>query len=190
MFNQESRLINDQCGYTLKNKESMEACNYTLTNFHTKNCNMTNIIDFATAQPSIFYKGGHQTGMNGCNIKENSELLIGGVQTHPKCRISLQSRPYLTVPYLGKGPGNCDVETKILHANQDNHKKSVQCSSEKSYIPYLHYPLLEPIKQKITNPKHLVEEDASSGWIRGGVSTRDLTRQKNFAEQHNKYQYS
>jgi len=26
MFNQESRLVNDQCGYTLKNKESTEAC--------------------------------------------------------------------------------------------------------------------------------------------------------------------
>ena len=169
MFNQESRLVNDQCGYTLKNKESTEACNYRLTNFYTKNCNMSDVIDFATTQPSIFYNGGHQTGMNGCNIKENSELLIGGVQTHPKCRISLQSRPF---------------------SNQDNHKKSVQCSSEKSYIPYSHYPLLEPIKQKITNPKHLVEEDASSGWIRGGISTRDLTRQKNFAEQHNKYQYS
>ena len=97
MFNQESRMITDQCGYTLKNKESMEACNYRLTNFYTKNCNMTNIIDFATAQPSIFYKGGHQTGMNGCNIKENSELLIGGVQTHPKCRISLQSRPFFRI---------------------------------------------------------------------------------------------
>ena len=190
MFNQESRMITDQCGYTLKNKESMEACNYRLTNFYTKNCNMTNIIDFATAQPSIFYKGGHQTGMNGCNIKENSELLIGGVQTHPKCRISLQSRPFLTVPYLGKGPGYCEVDPKLLHSIQDNHKKSVQCSREKSYIPYVHYPLLEPIKQNITNPKHLVDEDASSGWIRGGISTRDLTRQKNFAEQHNKYQYS
>ena len=124
------------------------------------------------------------------NIKENSNLLMGGIQTHPKTRLSLQTRPYVTVPYLGKGPGNCELETKMLHSNQDNHKKSVQCSSEKSYIPYLHYPLLEPIKQKITNPKHLVEEDASSGWIRGGISTRDLTRQKNFAEQHNKYQYS
>ena len=38
MFNQESRMITDQCGYTLKNKESMEACNYRLTNFYTKNC--------------------------------------------------------------------------------------------------------------------------------------------------------
>ena len=142
MFNQESRLVNDQCGYTLKNKESTEACNYRLTNFYTKNCNMTDIIDFATTQPSIFYNGGHQTGMNGCNIKENSELLIGGVQTHPKCRISLQSRPFLTVPYLGQGPGDCEIETKMLHSNQDNHKKSVQCSSEKSYIPYSHYPLL------------------------------------------------
>ena len=70
MFNQESRLVNDQCGYTLKNKESTEACNYRLTNFYTKNCNMTDIIDFATTQPSIFYNGGHQTGMNGCNIKD------------------------------------------------------------------------------------------------------------------------
>ena len=187
-FHQNTRIGDDSCDLSQENVQNAHAATYMLDNFRPA-CPMKNAIDFATSQPAINFKGSHQVGINGCNIDNNSKLGITPI-TKPKCRISLQSRPFLTVPYLGKGPGDCEIETKMLHSNQDNHKKSVQCSSEKSYIPYFHYPLLEPIKQKITNPKHLVEEDASSGWIRGGISTRDLTRQKNFAEQHNKYQYS
>ena len=46
------------------------------------------------------------------------------------------------------------------------------------------------VRRKLKSIQTQIEEEASSGWTRGGISTRDLTRQKNFAEQHNKYQYS
>lgn len=189
MFNSNSRAITEQCGYTLKNRESVQICNYNLKNFSTRDCSMKNVIDFATSQPNVNYNGSHQTGMNGCNIKQNTELLLGSLQTHPKCRLNLEPRPFKTVPYLGKGPSNCELETKMLHGNQDSHKKSVECSSEKTYIPYIHYPLIDPIKQSVTNPKHLIEETNSNDWIRGGMSTRDMTRQKNFTQQYNKNQY-
>jgi hypothetical protein len=38
---------------------------------------------------------------------------LGSLQTHPKCRISLFQRTFLTVPYLGKGPFNPDLESQL-----------------------------------------------------------------------------
>jgi hypothetical protein len=35
------------------------------------------------------------------------------------------------------------------------------------------YPLIDSIKETITNPKYLVQEAALDGWIRGGVATRE-----------------
>ena len=98
-----SRIGNDSCGLSQKNIQNVASANYNLTNFFSQDCGMKRPIEFATSQPNIFYNGSHQVGMGGCNIDANSDLLIGTVNTHPKCRISLYERPFLTVPYLGRG---------------------------------------------------------------------------------------
>ena len=59
---------------------------------------MARPIEFATSQPSVFYKGSH-LGLGGCNVNTDSKLKLGTIQTNPKCRISLQQRPFLTVPF-------------------------------------------------------------------------------------------
>jgi hypothetical protein len=40
------------------------------------------------------------------------------------------------------------------------------------------YPLIDSIKDTITNPKYLVQEAALDGWIRGGSATREQAKQK------------
>ena len=45
--------------------------NYVMENYGTS-CLMNDAIKFATSQPDIFYKGGHQVGVGGCNVDENS----------------------------------------------------------------------------------------------------------------------
>ena len=70
-------------------------------------------IDFATQQPNVFYNGGAGIcGAGGCNIQSDSKLRIGTIQTHPKCKISLQQRPFATVPYLGRGPPRPILEAR------------------------------------------------------------------------------
>ena len=68
---------------------------YTTKNFFESNCGMKKPISFATQQPNVFYNGGPGTvGVNGCNVESDSDLRIGTIQTNPKCRISLQERPF------------------------------------------------------------------------------------------------
>ena len=114
--------------------------------------------------------------LDGCNVDTNSNLLLGQVQTNPKCRINLQERPYLTVPYLGRGAGNPILESRLVQGEQFSSKKSIDPSTERSYIPLTHPELIPSIASTINNPANLVEGVAADGWIRGGLPSRELTK--------------
>jgi len=57
-------------------------------------------------------------------------------------------------------------------------KRSVTRLPEKSYMAYTNTPLLSDIKDRVTNPAYCIEGVASEGWIRGGVPSRELTRDR------------
>ena len=119
-----SRIGNDDCSMDQRSIQNVNSCNYTLQNYFASDCSMKKPIALATTQPGINYKGGFQNGAGGCNIDTNSELLIGSIQTNPKCRISLQERPFLTVPFLGRGPSMPVKESQLLQGAYNPDKKS------------------------------------------------------------------
>ena len=176
VFDNMSRIGNDSCSMDQRNIQSLESCNYTLQNYFANDCSMKKPIALATTQPGINYKGGFNTGAGGCNIDKGSELLIGTIQTHPKCRIDLFQRPFATVPYLGRGSVNPVEESELQQGEMITNKRSITRLSEKSHLPYSNTPLMKNIKERITNPAYSVEGVASEGWVRGGVPSRELTR--------------
>ena len=109
-FNKTSRISNDQCDRSQQNIQNAQAATYMLDNFRPA-CPMKKAIDFATCQLDVNFTGSHQIGINGCNVDEYSELSMSDL-SKPKCRISLQERPFLTVPYLGKGKSNPVLESQ------------------------------------------------------------------------------
>jgi hypothetical protein len=135
------------------------------------------------------YNGGYNSGAGGCNIDDSSKLLIGSIQTHPRCHIDLFQRPFATVPYLGRGSVNPIIESQIQQGEQIVNKRSVNNLSEKSYIKYHQTPLLPAIQAKFDNSATKIENDASDGWIRGGVPSRELTRDTDYFNTHTTYQY-
>jgi hypothetical protein len=147
-------------------------------------------IDLATTQPGIMYNGGYNVGAGGCNINDSSKLQIGTIQTNPRCRIDLFHRPFATVPYLGRGSVNSVIESQMLQGEQNNNKRSVNNLSEKSYIKYQQTPLLPAVREKIDNPANKIENVAYDGWVRGGVPSRELTRDNDFVNKHSTYQYA
>ena len=181
-FQNMTRIGNDNCYMDQRSIQDVRHGNYMLTNYFPA-CPMSKAIDFATSQPSVFYSGSQQVGIGGCNIDYNSELLISNL-SRPKCRISLLQRPFATVPYLGRGPSNSILESQIQQGEMVNNKKSINTTSEVSYIPYSNYPLLPSIQATVTNPSNLVESAAAEGWIRGGLPSRDLVRDQDYANRH------
>ncbi len=189
-FNNLSRIGLDDCNLSQTDIQNIASCNYSTQNYFTSDCSMRKPIDLATSQPGINYSGGYQVGAGGCNINDSSKLQIGTIQTNPKCRIDLFHRPFATVPYLGRGSVNPVMESQIQQGEQIVNKKSVNPLAEKSYIKYNQTPLLPAVQQRISNPANQIESIASEGWVRGGVPSRELTRDNDYSNKHTKYQYA
>uniref|UniRef100_A0A6C0KQI1 Uncharacterized protein n=1 Tax=viral metagenome TaxID=1070528 RepID=A0A6C0KQI1_9ZZZZ len=183
-FNNLSRIGNDECCLDQNSIQNSSACNYTLQNYFAKDCSMNSARALATAQPGINYSGSMGSDMCGSNINESSQLLIGGIQTHPKTRIDLFGRPFATVPYLGRGSVDPILESQIQQGESLTNKRTVTRLSETNYMAYHTTPLIPEVKQNIQNSNLMIESDASEGWIRGGVPSRELTRDRDFYTAH------
>ncbi len=175
-----SRIGDDSEYVSQKNVQDKSYSDYLLQNYSG---DMRKTIEFATQNVALNYCAaggtGNQCGMNGCHVDDNSKLLLGALQTHPKCKYALSHRPFLTVPYLGKGPYDPNVESMLQQTDTfSNNKKSVNTLSEVSYASLTQVPLIPSIKNTITNPQYLVENSASSTWQRGGESTRKQNIEK------------
>jgi len=189
-FDNMSRIGLDQCNLSQTDIQNVASCNYSTQNYFASDCSMKNPISLATSQPGIMYNGGYNSGAGGCNIDDNSKLLIGSIQTHPRSHIDLFQRPFATVPYLGRGSVNPVMESQIQQGEQIVNKRSVNNLSEKSYIKYHQTPLLPAVQERINNPANQIENVASDGWIRGGVPSRELTRDADYSNKHSTYQYA
>ena len=80
-----------------KNIQKKRFDKYTKTNHFASKAGMKEVIKLATGMPSVFYKGPNGD-LN--TVDEESSLLIGSLQTKSKCKLNLQKRKYVTVPYL------------------------------------------------------------------------------------------
>ena len=189
VFNNMSRIGNDNCDQSQKNIQNVAQADWTLTNYMSDSCTMSNGIDFALSNgPGINYTGSHQVGIGGCQIDTNSDLMIDKIM-RPACRVSLLSRPSATVPYLGRGSVNPVLESQLQQGDQNINKKSVNHLTEKSYLGLNQTPMIPSLAASITNPTNLIEGAAAEGWIRGGLPSRDLTKDQDYFTQHTRTQY-
>ena len=175
MFNNISRGCNDNEYLDQRAIQNMNGSNYLLKNYFVEDTTMQKPIHFALMQPFVFYNGTNGLGLNGYNIDTNSKLTIGSLQTHPRSRIDLIQRPFVTVPYLGRGTVDPVAEAQIMQGEIYTNKKSYNQLSEISYLPLTNTPLIQSIKNTITNPVFLVE-DNNGDRVRGGLPSRELMR--------------
>lgn len=177
-FDNLSRIGNDRCFQDQETIQNVQSCNYTLQNYFDNDCTMKRAYAISTMQPGVNLNGGHGTGAGGCNIDQNSKLTLGSLVTHPRCKIDLWQRPFLTVPLLARGSVDPILEAQIQQGDLSTNKRSITRLPEKSYMKYTTTPLLSDIKDRVTNPAYCVEGVASEGWIRGGIPCRELTRDR------------
>ena len=177
-FNTMGKIGSDSCSQDINSIENAQACSYLLQNYFTSDCNMSKAKQLATTQPGIIYSGSMGSDMCGSNIDDSSKLLIGSVQTNPKARIDLFQRPFATVPFLGRGAVDPILESQIQQGEAITNKRTVTHLTEKSHLKYRTTPLIPTVKDNIQNPNNLIESSASEGWIRGGVPSRELTRDR------------
>jgi hypothetical protein len=175
MFNSLSRIGNDNTSIDQRNIQNMNNTNYLLENYYPA-CPMNQAMDFALKQPNVFYNGSHEGGIKGCEIEQNNNLKFTHI-TRPACKLTLTPRPFLTVPYLGKGLSNPDAEF-MLKTGENNslNKKTVNPMMEQNISEKHNYPLINEVKEYVNNSAYTIEDDAMPGWQRGGISAREHAR--------------
>ena len=75
-----------------------------------------------------------------------------------------------------------DLESQLQQGELANNRKTINPSTEVSYLNYSQTPLIPSLKSTVTNPANLVESVAAEGWIRGGIPVRQLTRDQEYVQ--------
>ena len=176
-FDSMSRLEYDESNLNQRNLQNVNNANYQLENYYP-DCPISNAINFATQQPNVFYKGSHEGGIKGCEIETNNELKFSHI-SKPACKLNLTPRQFITIPYLGKGTGDPELELRLQHGENFVNKKTVNNMMELSFVDNENYPMIDSMKEYVSNSAYVIEDDAMSGWSRGGMSARDFARQNN-----------
>ena len=179
-FNNLTSINDDNCAKSERDIQNQNLGSYLVKNFFEGDCGMKGPIGFATQQPHMYCISGPQTnvGIGGCGVDTDSDLKIGKLQSLPKSNISLQKRPFLTVPYLGRGPSKPVVESRLQQGAYSGDKKSCKNLTESSTS--YRVDLIPSIKANIQNPNNIIEDVAADGWIRGGLPSRELTRDNDY----------
>jgi hypothetical protein len=181
MFNNLGRIGADTVDNTQRNLANTRYANYML-NDQFSTLNSTTHINFATQQPSINFRGtGGGAGVPGIAIDYDSLLTIKTDQERAFERLQLNQRPFMTIPYLGRGSVNPVLESQMLIGEYIGEKKSDKTIMDKGFINYNDYPLMDDVKERITNPAYSVEEAALNGWTRGGASSRDMANDRSIS---------
>ena len=127
-------------------------------------------------QLQIYPKEGY--GYNNKSIDVDSVLRNQPEFKNNRCNIRPQARPFLTVPFMGTGRGNPDVETNLQHSEMVRQGKECGTVTEQEFEGQ-YTPLIPTLQKNIQNPRNLVPEVAANGWIRGGVPSRNYIRDVN-----------
>jgi hypothetical protein len=117
-------------------------------------------------------------GLNNASIDSDSVLRNQPEFKSNRCLIRAQARPFLSVPYMGGGRGNPDVESLLLHSEQVREGKECGTITEMGFDGVF-TPMIPNLKENIQNSNNLITEDASPGWIRGGLPSRAYIRDVN-----------
>jgi len=170
VFDNNTRIADDQTYLTQNDAQSVKAATYSVQNYYKTSCDVRCANNFALAQPNVFFSGVNYAGEN--EIDKESELLNGSVLTQNKCKLSLQQRPFVTVPLMARGKGNIELESQLLFAEQNKELKSVSTVTSMSFENLTLTPQIPVLSKEIQNPKHLIAELAMKGWNQGGSDTR------------------
>ena len=173
-------LNDDPCYLSKKYAQSIGPGSYMLQSFKNNNTN-TNVKEMVINNNILNVNDGCgiPTG-NQCKVDIDSELRIksGNVITNDKRVNQLFSRPFLTVPYMGRGSGNPCADT-MLKPGEDTFQGKA-CNNKRDDPNF--QPLVKCLKNNIQNPKHIITEDVKIDWVRGGIPSRQLVRDIEYKE--------
>ena len=172
-INRLTKTRDDLCGIQQYYTQSVGPGKYTTLNLVPDSKSVNPI---AAEQQLMYPREGY--GFNNARIDSDSMLRNESSFKNNRCLIRAQARPFLTVPYMGGGRGNPDVESNLIHGEQVKQMKECGTVTEQEFTGQW-TPMVQSLSENIQNPKNLVPEAAAAGWIRGGIPSRAYMRDVN-----------
>jgi hypothetical protein len=169
--NQFTRVHDDRCGIDSSYRQSVGPGFWALTNLVP---DPLSTVPQALDNPTVIAKEGY--GLLAKNIDTDSILRNHAVQENSqRCPIHPQSRPFLTVPYMGRGRGEPVLEARLQQSEFVRTGKDCMTVTDKPFTNQF-TPLQPHVEKNIQNPVHLIPEVAAAGWIHGGIPSRQYVR--------------
>lgn len=163
----------DLCGIQQYYKQSVGPGSYNTTNLVP---NARKVNPLSVESVLMFPREGY--GQNNKEVDVESMMKNHSEFKVNRCNIRAQARPFLSVPFMGGGRGNPDIETELLHSEVSRMGKACDTVTEQ-FFPQQYTPLVPTLQKTIQNPNNLIPEVAAAGWIRGGLPSREYIRDVN-----------
>ncbi len=170
-INSFTRMRDDGCEVLQQYQDSTGPGNYFVTNLVPAQEKA-----IATELPNPTLLGKEGFGYNNKEIDVDSKLRTNPTQEgRLRCPLHVQSRPFATVPYMGRGKLNSDVESGLIYSEFARVERPCGTVTE-TFFDGQFTPMIPHLAQHIQNPKNLIPEDAAQGWVRGGIPARTYVR--------------
>jgi len=169
----------DKCFVDIQTRQSIGPGNYGVTNYFDCECMIPQTVKNATDNVTVPYKNGYGTEQ-ACVVDDGSKLRWGLTKKFPKCKNQLLTRPYLCTPLMAKGVFNCDGDSELKFAEDTKIKRSCNTLSGIT-IPHVFTSQIDHISWNIQNPIHLIQEYNDPAWRRGGVISRNVIKNWDYA---------
>jgi len=176
--NMRASLNSDQATINHEVNQSQGPGNYLVDNTFACDCGLEKARDVQLKQPNVNLTGGFGwMGENGCLIDNDSDLRSNNL-TNMKFINQLDSKQ--NSGFFGRGPHNVDVESEIRDSLIIKDKRTCGPLSGVSTLDYTITPMIDRLKKEVQNSKHIIPEDSMGSWVRGGLPSRQIVRNKEY----------
>ena len=153
-----------------------------VSNFHSCDKQLADVFTVAGENKGVSVVDGY--GVSGNVIAEHTKIRVGDVESRPKCSILLQKRPFATIPFMGRGSADPEVEGKVKTggALRKRDRWVAQEEQQERTFDNTLTPLVKNLEDNIQNPVNLVEEVADLEWVRGGTPTRQIVKDLDYLQ--------
>ncbi len=168
-----SRLHYEICAQTTSEEQSQSTGRYMLEGYgYGRECNAPDQRQISLNERGNIHSDGYGwVSADGCLVDSDSNLRNSRNLTNPRLIQQLFERPFLTVPYMGRGLGDSDVESKLKSGVTAGERKPCNLAGVSIHPERMNICLFGN-PQEVTN---IVPE-----WRWGGVDTRMDKRRSSY----------
>ena len=181
-----TNIKDDDCNKDFDTIMSIAPGAYNLENFHSCRAGAPAVRSVQLSQPTmnINYGVGH-IGERGALV-DNDSLSKFSELTNKNTINILNERPYLTVPYMGRGIGNPVIEPVLRNSEDTSQHKPCNTLAGVTIDNYF-TPMVPCLKREIQDTKHIIPEDSMKCWVRGGLPSRQIIKNMDYMKRCVKY---